>query len=115
MVLLAVRAVSVLRHIRPLVTQSRHSVEESYISDSVLDFFHTLVISTGGNGKNFNSNFLEICPFDLDKIIKIDGPRGLRDFFRFSRLKNSPNSPKWGPLKMGKSQITRGGRANFEF
>ena len=98
-----------------VISSSFFFVEESYISDSVLDFFHTIVISTGGNGKNFISNFLEICPFDLDKILKIDGPRGLRDFVRFSLAKNSPNSPKWGPLKMGKSQITREGCENFEF
>ena len=90
-------------------------VEESYITDSVLDFLHRIFVSTGGNGKNFVSNFLEICLFDLDEILKIDGPRGLRDFVRFSRLRNSPNSPKRGALKMGKSQIAGEGRANFQF
>jgi len=81
---------------------------------SVLVFLHRLFVSTGGNAKNFILNFIEICLFDLDEILKIDGPRGLRDFVRFSRLRNSPNSPKWVGLKMGKSQITREWRENFK-
>ena len=91
------------------------SVEESYISDSVLDFLHTLVVSTGGNGKNDLSNFLEICKCDLDEIRKIDSTRGLQDFIRFSQVKSSPNSLKRERLKIRKSQITRERRKNFEF
>ena len=34
-------------------------VEESYISDSVLVFLHTLIVSTGGNGKIFINLHLE--------------------------------------------------------